>query len=208
MTKEEQAIEHIKIYRKLDEDLYNTTPKGTVSSIYTKKCLEFWDITIKALERKPKTGHWITWYEQKETEWYIENIPHCKCSECGKEYDLHLIKFIKYCNECGAKMQENEDKITKEEVKAYNIGVSEQDIAKAFQFGVAFGFGKRYDEMDRVIDEIKNIITSQPKKPSFWQKCERCGKPFPYMVEFCRECTDELLTEPPKPFEPQEESEG
>ena len=30
-----------------------------------------------------------------------------------------------------------------------------EDIAKAFQVGLAFGFGEKYDEMDRVIDEIK-----------------------------------------------------
>lgn len=62
---------------------------------------------------QPRTGHWIRWYEQKETEWYIDNIPHCKCSECDKEYDSHSSQFIKYCSECGAKMiepQESEDK--------------------------------------------------------------------------------------------------
>ena len=50
MTREEQAIEYIKKYRELDEKLYNTAPKGTVSSIATKKCLEFWDMAIQALE--------------------------------------------------------------------------------------------------------------------------------------------------------------
>lgn len=53
MTNEEQAIEYIKKYRELDEKLYNTAPKGTVSSIATKKCLEFWDMAIKALEQQP-----------------------------------------------------------------------------------------------------------------------------------------------------------
>lgn len=61
------------------------------------------------VEQEPKTGHWIRWYEQKETEWYIENIPHCKCSECGKEYDPHSSQFIKYCNECGARMVEPQE---------------------------------------------------------------------------------------------------
>lgn len=59
-----------------------------------------------------RTGHWIRWYERKDFGLYIENIPHCKCSECGKEYDSHSSQFIKYCNECGAKMvepQESED---------------------------------------------------------------------------------------------------
>ena len=45
---------------------------------------------------------------------------------------------------------------------------------------------------------------TQPKKPSWWWKCERCGKPIPYMAYFCHKCADELLGEPPKPFEPQE----
>lgn len=53
MTREEQAIEHIKKYRELDEKLYNTAPKGTVSSIATKKCLEFWDMAISAFKQQP-----------------------------------------------------------------------------------------------------------------------------------------------------------
>lgn len=57
----------------------------------------------------PKTGHWIRWYEQKEYDWGIDNIPHCKCSECGKEYDPHSSQFIKYCCECGVKMTEARD---------------------------------------------------------------------------------------------------
>lgn len=69
---------------------------------------------IDELEKKwgaeeVKTGHWIRWYEQKETDWYIENIPHCKCSECSKEYDPHSSQFIKYCNECGARMVESQE---------------------------------------------------------------------------------------------------
>jgi len=51
MTKEEQAIEFIEKYMKLDEKLYNTAPKETVSFIATKKCLEFWDMAIKALKQ-------------------------------------------------------------------------------------------------------------------------------------------------------------
>lgn len=59
--------------------------------------------------QEPETGHWIRWYEQKEYDWCVEYIPHCKCSECGKEYDPHSSLFIKYCNECGAKMEESEE---------------------------------------------------------------------------------------------------
>jgi hypothetical protein len=38
-----------------------------------------------------------------------------------------------------------------------------EDIVKAFQFGLAFGFGEKYDEMDEVIDKIKKVITPQLK---------------------------------------------
>ena len=61
------------------------------------------------LTQEPKTGHWIRWYEQKENDKCIEHIPHCKCSECGKEYDPHSSQFIKFCNECGARMVGEED---------------------------------------------------------------------------------------------------
>ena len=55
---------------------------------------------------QPEIGYWIRWYERKETEQYRENIPHCNCSKCGKEYDPHSSKFIKFCSHCGAKMRE------------------------------------------------------------------------------------------------------
>lgn len=58
-----------------------------------------------------KTGHWIRWYEVVESAdgKSTDHIPHCKCSECGCEYDSYSAYFIKYCNECGAKMQEVEE---------------------------------------------------------------------------------------------------
>ena len=60
------------------------------------------------LERK--NGKWICWYEEIENDTCTEYIPHCKCSECGTEYDSHTVKFINFCSYCGAKMQlSNED---------------------------------------------------------------------------------------------------
>ena len=67
---------------------------------------------LRAVEALPsvlpqqRIGYWLRWYERKETEQYRENIPHCNCSECGKEYDPHSSKFIKFCSNCGAEMQE------------------------------------------------------------------------------------------------------
>ena len=55
MTREViEAIEYIKTYRKLDEDLYNTAPKGSVSFYATEKCLHYWDMAIEALEQEPE----------------------------------------------------------------------------------------------------------------------------------------------------------
>lgn len=53
------------------------------------------------------TGRWIRWYEVIESAdgKSTDHIPHCKCSECGTEYDPHSSQFIKYCNECGAMMR-------------------------------------------------------------------------------------------------------
>lgn len=58
----------------------------------------------EALENQ-KTGHWIRWYEEVEHKTCTENIPHCKCSECNKEYNPYSSFFIKYCSQCGAKME-------------------------------------------------------------------------------------------------------
>ena len=86
MTREEQAIEYIKKYRELDENLYNTAPKGTVSSIATKKCLEFWDMAISALEKQniyDDGEHYVTiskaLYDRMNTE--LESINECTCCE-------------------------------------------------------------------------------------------------------------------------------
>ena len=64
------------------------------------------DMAIIALKNQ-KIGHWIRWREeiQRGTH-YTENIPHCKCSECNKEHNAHTSLFIKYCPQCGAKMEE------------------------------------------------------------------------------------------------------
>lgn len=64
------------------------------------------DVAIirEALFESQKIGHWIRWYDEVEHKTYTEIIPHCKCSECNKEYSPHTSLFIKYCSQCGAKM--------------------------------------------------------------------------------------------------------
>lgn len=63
---------------------------------------------ISSVTPQPKTGHWIRWYEQKENDRCIEHIPHCKCSECGKEFNPHTSQFVKFCPNCGAEMEGEE----------------------------------------------------------------------------------------------------
>ena len=67
-------------------------------------------VALPSVAPQQKIGRWIRWYEVIESAdgKSTEHIPHCKCSECGTEYDPHSSQFIKYCNECGAKMQEVE----------------------------------------------------------------------------------------------------
>ena len=53
--------------------------------------------------------------------------------------------------------------------------------------------------------ECKNCIKNE--RPFLLWKCEHCGKLIPYMSYFCKECTEKLLGETPKPFDPQESEE-
>lgn len=60
---------------------------------------------ISNLPSAQRTGKWIRWYEEIENDTCTEYIPHCKCSECGTEYDPHTVKFINFCTYCGADMR-------------------------------------------------------------------------------------------------------
>ena len=78
------------------------------SAFYHKDHTPF-NMAISALE-KERQGHWIRWREERTFEGGSESIPHCKCSECDKEYDTHTAQFINYCPNCGAEMTDNETK--------------------------------------------------------------------------------------------------
>lgn len=58
---------------------------------------------------KAKVGKWVTWSEEKNFDGYTEYRTRCKCSECNTEYDGYFTHFIKYCSNCGAKMEEVEE---------------------------------------------------------------------------------------------------
>ena len=59
------------------------------------------DMAIKALDQEPKTGHWIKGYTFPDGAYW-------KCDKCN---ELIKVKIpMRYCNNCGAKMAETEDK--------------------------------------------------------------------------------------------------
>lgn len=95
----------------LDKADYTETENGWCGRTVDVKDVE----SLPPVTPQPKTGYWIKWYEQKENDGCIEHIPHCKCSECGKEYDPHSSQFVKYCNKCGAKMIEPQEEKTESE---------------------------------------------------------------------------------------------
>lgn len=66
---------------------------------------------LPSVTPQSKTGRWMRWYEVIENAdgKSTDHIPHCKCAECGTEYDPHSSQFIKYCHNCGAMMQEVEN---------------------------------------------------------------------------------------------------
>ena len=85
-------------------EIYKDLWRYEHSEFSEKEIREALEKGIEALE-KQKIGHWIRWYEEVEYKTCTEHIPHCKCSECNKEYDPHTSLFMKYCSYCGAKME-------------------------------------------------------------------------------------------------------
>ena len=64
---------------------------------------------LPSAQPERKEGHWIRWYETKTDDYGELYIPHCKCSECGKEYDPYLANTVIYCMRCGVKMKGEEN---------------------------------------------------------------------------------------------------
>lgn len=68
---------------------------------------EVLDMAIKALEQKPKTGHWILTDVERDRIWG------CKCSECGKDPQDYIYgsedwwltygNLPKFCPTCGSR---------------------------------------------------------------------------------------------------------
>lgn len=64
--------------------------------------------TIKALPTvdavPARHGHWVKWYEETYDSFGVAYAPHCKCSECGREYDPYDANHMNYCSNCGVKL--------------------------------------------------------------------------------------------------------
>lgn len=63
----------------------------------------------KPVTPQPKTGHWVRWYEIIEKEYCTIHEPHCKCSECNREYEPYIASLFNYCPNCGARMFEQRE---------------------------------------------------------------------------------------------------
>ena len=90
----------------------HTELNGLNVVMYSPFCKDM--IQLPPVTPQQKMGHWIRWYEKEENDWFTANKQHCKCSECNQEYDPYLTHFIKYCNQCGAKMEETQEGSNKE----------------------------------------------------------------------------------------------
>jgi hypothetical protein len=89
--------------------------QAAIDAMREETCMSCWDAKdilahLPSVSSTEKTGRWIRWYEVVESAdgKSTDNIPHCKCSECSCEYDSYSAHFIKYCPNCGSKMEVEE----------------------------------------------------------------------------------------------------
>ena len=132
---------------------------------------------------------------------WIEERTYMECPNCHNiwHYEENQTERFQFCPTCGAEMQEEGYKDCFQPSNNEKPHLSQQDhneeIAKAFQFGVAFGFGKRYNEMDKIINEIKKI-TPQPKAGCEGCIYEKTGNNSTYPCSHCGRCyTDKYKAE-------------
>lgn len=60
---------------------------------------------IPASDVEPvRHAHWVKRMEERKGNGYEAFTPVWSCSDCGKDYDPATCSIIKYCFECGAKM--------------------------------------------------------------------------------------------------------
>ncbi len=70
-------------------------------------CSRFVVANAPTVEPQCKTGHWILHTEQEKNIFGVKTI---ECSECGDKCLVQFVEKEKYCRNCGAKMEaENDD---------------------------------------------------------------------------------------------------
>ena len=85
--------------------------RGEVDNIYKKMeeiNLGEIGLTAEMMDEEPKTGHWILTSD--------DDYEYCTCSECGYQNGENWMigSQIKYCQECGARMVEPQERSSKE----------------------------------------------------------------------------------------------
>jgi len=101
MTREE-AIRQLEWLKNINIITKNENGRRVVDE---KPC-EAFRMAIEALEQKPKIGHWIVSMDCEG------KTRQCTCDLCGYETGKHTWKNPNFCEDCGAKMEgeENEDR--------------------------------------------------------------------------------------------------
>lgn len=124
-----------------------------------------------------------------------ETINSKKCKRCAEDH-LQLAGWLKDYKRL---LKESEGR-----EETHNEDIVAKSIATAFQFGLAMGFVKKYDEMDKVMEEVKKAIKSEPKI-GYWilkevrkEKslvCSECRSDLGSIcpTEYCSECGCRML---------------
>lgn len=174
MTNEEQAIEYIKGYRELDENLHNISPKDSVSYYATDKCLKYWDMAIQALSQEP------TYYPP--------------CIDCNKKMDeirraYDKLKEQQTCDKCRYKRTSicgNCKEYDEFEQQPCTDAVSRQAVLDLPRI-------KTHNEWGNIIKEsvdvesVRQLPSVNPQKSEtvteFADRCRECGARYGKLLE-------------------------
>ena len=88
---------------KLNPSDYKTADEFNTRDLMLLNAEQFIHLLPSVRPQEPKTGHWILTSD--------DDLEYCTCSECGYQNGENWMigSQIKFCQECGAKMQESEE---------------------------------------------------------------------------------------------------
>lgn len=135
--------------------------------------------------------------------------PKCRCSG-----NPNMSEIPTGSNDLSSELEKNSKKLEKDfEESDLTPQQKYEDIAKAFQIGLLFGFGEKQDNIDRIIDEIKLVALTHKKgkwvikatgfPPEPITVCSECGFDRDYYIfprgchkmKFCPNCGAEMESE-------------